>query len=138
MLDFNKLFVEYKTYIETNSKYNTKVVRDYNYSTSHFPIIDFAYDDSVNTNNSTVEGIEQYDREYFIITIYTQDKGNVSRNVIKDELVYLTQKFIGRYKGMTRTSCKPIPNLDKSILRVVMKYNCLKGNIYSNIIRRTL
>lgn len=138
MLDFNKLYKEYKLYIESNSQYNTKVVKHYNYDKSQFPIIDFSYDDSVNTYNATVEGIEYYDREYFIITIYAIDKGSVSKQVIVDELVALTHKFIGRYKGMTRTACKPIPNADTNVLRVVMKYNCLKGNIYNNIIRRTL
>lgn len=138
MLNFNKEYLEYKTYIESNSQYNPKVVRHYNYDKSKFPIIDFSYDDSVNTYNATVEGIEYYDREYFIITIYTTDQNGVSKQVIADELKALTQKFLGRYKGMTRTTCKPIPNADKNVLRIVMKYDCLKGNIYNNIIRRTL
>lgn len=141
MLNFNKLFLEYKTYIESNSQYNAKVVRDYNYEKtekSKFPIIDISYNDSVNTSNSTVDGIEYYDREYFIITIYAIDKGTISKNVITDELKYLTQKFMGKYKGMERTSCKPVPNLDKTMVRTIMKYTCLKGNVYNNIIRRTL
>ena len=138
MMNIDKLYKEYKLYIESNSQYNAKVVKDYNYNKSQFPIIDFSYDDSVETNNATVEGIEYYDREYFIITIYATDMGNISRNVITEELKQLTQKFIGRYIGMTRTMCKRVPNLDNQVLRTIIKYNCLKGNIYNNIIRRTL
>lgn len=138
MINFNKIYKEYKLYIESNSQYSPKVVNHYNNTNSQFPIIDFSYDDSVNTNNSTVDGIEYYDREYFIITIYAIDKGQISKQVIIDELVRLTQKFMGKYMGMGRTSCKQIPNLDKQVLRVIMKYNCLKGNIYNSIVRRTL
>lgn len=138
MINFNKLYLEYKTYIESNSQYSPKVVKNYNYEKSQFPIIDFSYDDSVNTDDATIGGIEYYDREYFIITIYTIDKGNVSRNVIADELKQLTHKFMGRYKGMTRTTCKPIPNMDTQVLRTLMKYECYVGNVYGNIIRRTL
>ena len=138
MMNIDKLYKEYKLYIESNSQYGAKVVKDYNYDKSQFPIIDFSYNDSVNTNNATVEGIEYYDREYFIITIYATDKGNVSRHVITEELKELTHKFIGRYIGMTRTMCKSVPNLDTQVLRTIMKYNCLRGNIYGNIIRRTL
>jgi len=138
MINFNKLFLEYKTYIESNSQYSPKVVKDNNYGKSQFPIIDFSYNDSVNTDNATIGGIEYYDREYFIITIYTIDNGEISRNVIADELKQLTQKFMGRYKGMTRTNCKPIPNMDTQVLRTLMKYECYVGNVYGNIIRRTL
>lgn len=138
MINFNQLYKEYKLYVESNSQYNPKVVKHYNYDKSQFPIIDFSYDDSVNTNNATVDGIEYYDREYFIITIYTTDTGSISKQVIADELIALTHKFLGRYKGMTRTMCKPIPNADRNVLRTIMKYDCLKGNIYNTIIRRTL
>lgn len=136
MIKFTNLYLEYKNYIENNSSYSPKVVKNYNYDSSYFPIVDFSYDDSVNTDNATVDGIEYYDREYFIITLYVQDSGNISRNIITEELVDLTQKFLGKYKGMTRTSCKPIPNMDRSILRTSIKYECYVGNVYGNIIRR--
>lgn len=136
MIKFTPLYLEYKTYIEKNSQYNPKVVKNYNYDTQTFPIVDFSYDDSVNTDNATHGGIEYYDREYFIITLYVKDSGQTSRNIITEELLELTQKFMGRYKGMTRTSCKPIPNMDTSVLRTLIKYECLVGNVYGNIVRR--
>ena len=136
MIKFSNLYLEYKYYIESNSKYNPKVVKDFNYDSTDFPIVDFSYDDSINTNDSTVDKIEYYDSEYFIVTLYVKDDGEISRNIITEELVELTQKFLGRYKGMFRTSCKPIPNLATSVLRTLIKYQCQVGNIYGNIIRR--
>lgn len=138
MINVNKMYLEYKAYIETNSQYDAKVVKDFNYNNSHFPVVDFSYDDSINTNQATIGGIEYYDREYFIITIYTTDKGSISRHVITEEIKKLTQKFMGEYMGMERKSCKSIPNIDKRVSRTLMTYRCYKGNIYNNIIRRTL
>jgi hypothetical protein len=136
MIKFTKLYLEYKTYIESNSKYNPKVVKDFNYDNSYFPIIDFSYNDTVESTDSTLDRIEYYDNEYFIVTLYVKDDGEISRNIITEELIELTQKFLGRYKGMKRTTCKPIPNLDTSVLRTLMKYQCQVGNVYGNIIRR--
>lgn len=136
MFKFTKLFLEYKIYIETNSVYHTKVVKDYNNDASYFPIVNFSHANDVNTNDATVDNIEYYDNEYFQVTIYAKDDGNVSRNIITEEIIELTQKFLGRYKGMTRTTCRPIPNLDKSVLRTLIEYQCQVGNIYGNIIRR--
>ena len=136
MIKFSKLFLEYKEYIETNSIYSPKVVKNYNYDKQDFPIIDFNYDNSTNSNDATVDGIEYYDNEYFSVTIYAKDKGNISKNIITEELIQLTHKFLGRYKGMKRTLCRPIPNLDTNVLRTVMNYQCQVGNIYGNIVRR--
>lgn len=136
MKKFSNLYLEYKTYLEGNSEYGVKVVKNYNYDTSHFPIIDFNNSNSVNSDDATVDGIEFYDDEYFIITIYAKDKENISKNIITEELVELTQKFLGRYKGMKRTECQPIPNMDTNVLRTLIKYQCQIGNVYGNIVRR--
>lgn len=136
MKKFSNLFLEYKTYIESNSQYNPKIVKDFNYGTSDFPTIVFDNHNSFNSDDATIDGIEYYDNEYFIITIYTKDKNNVSKNIIAEELVELTQKFLGRYKGMKRTECQPIPNADTNVLRTLIEYQCQIGNIYGNIVRR--
>ena len=136
MKDFTNLYLEYKTYIESNSNYNAKVVNNYNYDSSYFPLVVFHHQNSTNSNDATVDNLEYYDNEYFQITIYTQDEEDISRNVIANEIKELTHKFLGRYKGMTRTNCRPLPNLDTSVLRTLMEYQCQVGNIYGNIIRR--
>ena len=136
MMNFNDLFLEYKQFIEENSIYNPKVVKDFTYKSTYFPIVDFKHDDSIETYNRTLDQIEYYDDEEFSITFYAQDKGNISRNVIIDELVRLTHVFMGINKNMTRTYCKNIPNLDTDVGRKIMKYKCRWGNIYGNIWRR--
>lgn len=136
MIKFSKLFLEYKTYIESNSQYSPKVVKNFNYGNQYFPIIDFSYDNTTNSYDSTVDKLEYYDNEYFTVTIYAKDNGNISKNLITEELIYLTQKFLGKYKGMRRTNCQPIPNLDTNVLRTLIKYQCQIGNVYGNIVRR--
>lgn len=136
MMNFNDLFLEYKKFIEENSQYNPKVVKDFTYKSTYFPIIDFKQDDSTNSYNRTLDQIEYYDDEYFQITIYAQDKGSISKNVIIDELKNLTHVFMGIHKNMKRTTCKPIPNLDTDVNRLLMKYQCKWDNIYGKIWRR--
>ena len=136
MFKFTDLFLEYKNYIESNSQYGVKVVKDFNYNNSHFPIIDFNHQDSRESNDSTVDKIEYYDNEYLEVVIYAKDAGGISRNIITEELVELTHKFLGKYKGMKRTSCRPIPNMDTTVLRTLMSYEFQYGNVRGNIIRR--
>lgn len=136
MRKFSNLFLEYKTYIESNSQYSPKVVKDFNYDNSYFPTISFNNQNSINSYDATVDGIEYYDDENFEVIIYAIDKGNISKNIITEELVELTQKFLGKYKGMKRTLCTPIPNMDTNVLRTLVNYQCQIGNIYGNIVRR--
>lgn len=136
MMDFNKLFLEYKQFIEENSIYKPRVVKGFTYKSTYFPIVDFKYNDSVETQNRTLDQIEYYDNEDFTITFYAQDKGDLSRNVILDELTNLTHIFMGIHKNMRRSGCKSIPNLDTDVGRKIMKYKCRWGNVYGNIWRR--
>ena len=121
MMNFNELYLEYKQFIEENSQYQPRVVKDFTYKSTYFPIVDFKFDDSVETRNRTLDQIEYYDNEDFTITFYAQDRGDLSRNVILDELTELTQS---------------IPNLDTDVGRKIMKYKCRWGNVYGNIWRR--
>lgn len=135
-MDFNELFLEYKKFIEEYSEYNPKVVKYCTYKSTYFPIIDFRQSDSTETRNRTVDQIEYYDNEDFTIMIYAQDKGEISRNVILDELQNLTHIFMGIHKNMRRTSCRNLPNLDTDVGRKLMQYQCRWGNVYGNIWRR--
>lgn len=136
MMDFNELYLEFKQFIEENSIYSPRVVKDFTYKSSYFPVVDFKHDNSVETENRTLDGIEYYDNESFSITIYAQDKGSISRNVIIDELVRLTHIFMGVKYNMQRSYCRNLPNLDTDVGRKIMKYKCRWGNIYGNIWRR--
>lgn len=136
MMDFNDLYLEYKQFIEEHSQYKPRVVKDFTYKSTYFPIVDFKHDDSYETRNRTLDQIEYYDNEDFSITFYAQDKGNLSRNVILDELTRLTHIFMGLHKNMRRTYCKSLPNLDTDVGRKIMKYKCRWNNVYGNLWRR--
>ena len=136
MMDFNKLFLEYKKFIEDNSAYSPRIVKDFTYKSTYFPIITFRMENSIDTYNRTLDSIEYYDDEYFTIMIYSQDVGSTSRNVILDELSKLTQIFMGTYKNMKRTTFRNLPNLDTDVGRKLIQYQCRWDNIYGNIWRR--
>lgn len=136
---YEDLFEEYKDYIVKNSQYSARVVK-YNTNTStYFPIITFMLSNCINTNNCTIDKIEYYDAYYFTIDVYTQDKivnkKKIASQIINDELVKLTIRFFEN-KNMYRTICTPTFNIDTSILRTTIQYQCLIGNARSNIIRR--
>ena len=72
MIDkYDEIFDAFKEYIETNSKYNAKVVK-YNTNTStYFPIITCVLVDNKDTDFCTNDKIEFYEAHYFTIDIYT-------------------------------------------------------------------
>ena len=136
MINSDKIFLEYKKFIEENSIYSPRVVKSFTYKSTYFPIIDFKHYDSSETNARTLDQIEYYDEEVFTIMIYAQDKGNISRNVIINELKELTNTFMSLKMNMQRTSCRDLPNLDADVGRLLMKYECRWNNVYGNIWRR--
>lgn len=138
---YDEIFDRYKEFIENNSQYGARVVK-YNTNTStYFPLITCVLSDNKDTDNCTNDKIEFYESFYFTIDIYTKDKtkGNnlvVASQLISDELTKLTIKFFGEIMNMKRTLNRPTPNLDSSILRKTIQYQCLIGNVRGNIIRR--
>ena len=138
---YDEIFDRYKEFIENNSQYGARVVK-YNTNTStYFPLITCVLSDNKDTDNCTNDKIEFYESFYFTIDIYTKDKtkGNnlvVASQKISDELTKLTIKFFGEIMNMKRTLNRPTPNLDLSILRRTIQYQCLIGNVRGNIIRR--
>ena len=83
MIDkYDEIFDAFKEYIETNSKYNAKVVK-YNTNTStYFPIITCVLVDNKDTDFCTNDKIEFYEAHYFTIDIYTKDKKNGNNIVV--------------------------------------------------------
>lgn len=140
---YDDVFNSFKEYIETNSKYNARVVK-YNTNTStYFPLITCSLANNVDTDNCTIDKIEFYEAQYFTINIYTKNKtvtengksDVVAAQVINDELTRLTNQFFNNL-NMKRTLCRPSPNFDTSVLRRTIQYQCLVGNARRNIIRR--
>ncbi len=138
---YDEIFNAFKNYVEENSEYNPRIVK-YNTNTStYFPIITCILNDNKDTNYCTIDKIEYYEEFYFTIDIYTKDKKNgnnvvIASQIINDELSRLTMEFFGGKLNMKKTQNKPTPNLDTSILRKTIQYQCLIGNVRENIIRR--
>lgn len=140
MSDYDKIYNLYKEYMQKNSKYSPIVTKYTTNTISKFPTIVFSLNNDVDTDNATIDKIEYYEQKYFTINIYTKDKVNgtnivTTSQVISDELGELTKEFFNKI-NMKRTRYSPEPNLDTSILRLVIQYQCMIGNARKNIIRR--
>ena len=138
---YDNIFKEYKEFIMLNSKYSPKVVKFNNNTSSQFPLITCILSNNTDTDHCTNDKLERYEAFYFTIEIYTKNKtkgANIvtASEVISEELSRLTMEFFGHKLNMKKTLNKPIPNLDTSILRRILQYQCEIGNIRGNIIRR--
>ena len=144
---FENVFDAYKKYIESNSSYGVKVFKFYNDDSPYLPTTICGLSNNADTNESTIDKIEYYEAFYFTITHYAKDKTiqetiddkvvskRVSAKIINDETRKLTISFF-KNLNMRKTLDRPIPNLDKSILRNRMQYQCYVGNARIDIIRR--
>lgn len=138
---YDYIFDKFKEFIENNSQYSARVVKYNTNTSSYFPLITCVLSDNTDTDECTNDKIEYYEAFYFTIDIYTKDKTSgpnivTASQIINDELSKLTTKFFGEKLNMKRTLNKPTPNLDTSILRKTIQYQCLIGNVRGNIIRR--
>lgn len=135
---YDLIFDAYKKHIEDNSQYGARVVK-YNTNTStYFPLITFTLSNNVDLDNNSLYNVDYFEKFYFTIDIYTKNKGSgeelIASQVIDKELELLTTDFF-RKLGFNKTLNKPTPNLDTSIFRRTMQYQCEIGN-RGNIIRR--
>lgn len=138
---YDKIFKEFKEFVETNSKYGARVVKYNTNTSSYFPLITCVLSNNTDTDYCTNDRREKYEAFYFTIDIYTKNKtkgANVvtASEIINEELSNLTLQFFGGKLNMKKTLNRPTPNLDTSILRKTIQYQCLIGNIRGNIIRR--
>lgn len=135
---YDLIFDAYKEYMETNSQYGARVVK-YNTNTStYFPLITFTLSNNVDLDNNSLYNVDYFEKFYFTIDIYTKNKGSgeelIASQVIDKELETLTTDFFTKI-NFKKTLNKPTPNLDTSIFRRTMQYQCEMGN-RGNIIRR--
>ena len=136
--NYELLYEEYKKFMNNKSQYNPKVVKYNTKSSTYFPVISFVLSNSTNSDDVTIDKIEQYDNYYFTNEIYTKDiiKNNktIASQIVNDELTKLTIEFF-EYYNMKRTLCQYTPNLDEDVLRRTLRHQCQIGN-RGNIIRR--
>lgn len=140
MIDkYEEIFDRYKKFIGENSQYNARVVKHNTNTSSYFPLITCVLSDNKDTDYCSLGKEEFYESHFFTINIFTKDKTinseKISSDVINNELCKLTTYFFGEM-NMKKTLNRPTPNLDQSILRRTMQFQCLIGNVRGNIIRR--
>lgn len=135
---YDLIFDAYQEYIENNSKYGARVVKYNNNTSTYFPLITFIQSDNKDHSDKTLKNIDYFEDYYFTIDIYTKNKiidgETIASQVINKELETLTANFF-RSLNMYKTLNRPTPNLDTSIFRTTMQYQCVMGN-RGNIIRR--
>ena len=139
MLEFYEdLFNSYKNYMENSSEYKPRIVKFNTNTSSYFPIVTFTISNLVDTDNDTIDKIEQFDEYYFTIDVYSKDKivnkTTIASQIINNELTKLTINFFDNL-NMRRSSCRPTFNIDNSILRTNIQYQCMIST-RGNIIRR--
>lgn len=142
---YNEIILEYKEYMENSSQYYTidagkpLVVKSHTSTTPYFPLIAVQLSNATNTNYCTIDKIENFNEIYLTVDIFTKDKTingeKVASQVINDELTNLTMEFF-ESKNIKMTLCRNTPNLDTSVLRRTLQYQCLVGTARGNIIRR--
>lgn len=137
--EYNNWVKELEDFLNKNSLYEPRVVKNYTSTSTYFPIISFPLNNTVDTDYCTIDKIEKYDAFYLTLDVYTKDTTingvKIASQEINDELTDLIIKFFNS-KNMKRTLCKPTPNADKNILRRTIQYQGLYGNARGNIIRR--
>lgn len=134
---YDVIFLRYKEYIENNSQYGAKVVKYNKKSSTYFPIIIFYQSNNEELNRSTYS-IDNFEKYYFTINIYTKNKQEsgalIPQEVIDEELEKLTLDFFNKL-NFKKTLNQPTQNIDDSILRRTIRYQCEIDN-RNNIIRR--
>lgn len=142
---YNDIVKDYKNYMETNSQYyeansaRPLVIKGYSNTSAYFPIIAIQLSNVMNTNNCTIDKIENFNEAYLTIDIYTKNKNSnnqtIASELINDELTNLTMRFFESI-NMKMTMCRLTPNMDTSILRRTIQVQGLVGTARRNIIRR--
>lgn len=128
---YDAIFKTYKEFILNNSKYAPRVVKTYTNTSAFFPLITCMLVDNPD-NAVTQKRIYTSNDYYFTIEIYAKDKDKVASQVIIDELRSLTIEFFSNRLNMRKTLDQPKPNIDTSIFRQVLNYQCNidnRGNI---------
>lgn len=137
---FEEIYQAYRKYMLENSKYSPEITKKNLETASKFPTVTFTMSNNTATDNCTIDYIEQYEEFYFTINIYTKDKTVdnkvVASQIINNELSKLTNEYLGQKLHMKKTLNSPTPNLDTSILRRTMRYQCMIGSAMGDIIRR--
>ena len=140
MIDkYEEIFQLEKEYVESNSQYNVRVVKNNTNTSSYFPIVVCQLSNITDTDFCSIDKVENHQELYIRNDVYTKDKtmGNdkIASQIINDELTKLVVDFFSKL-NMRMTMCNLTPNLDKSIMRRTIQHQGLVSLSNKNITRR--
>lgn len=140
MIDkYEEIFQLEKEYVESNSQYNVRVVKNNTNTSSYFPIVVCQLSNITDTDFCSIDKIENHQELYIRNDVYTKDKtvesDKIASQLINDELTKLIVEFFSKL-NMRMTMCNPTPNLDKSIIRRTIQHQGLVSLSNKNITRR--
>lgn len=122
----NQIYDDLASYLTEKSKYGPRVVAKSIKQHDKFPLVVVTEGNNSTTLAST-DFKDNTDTINISVNIYAQDKavGNemIADIVIARELMKLVDDIVGVKYKMTRTDCRPTPNLDNSIYRITMNYS---------------
>lgn len=122
---YNKLFKQYKDYINANSTFAPKIIKKTPQSLSYFPTI--IMKETTNTNNTnTLNRQEFVDDLGYTIEIYTKDSviGNTkyASDIVMRDLQYNTFEFFNNMK-FNRDLCTTGEYIDKNVDRKIIIFS---------------
>lgn len=117
---YDEIYNYAKTYIQQNSIYAPKVLKDTPVN-KKFPIIIIKQirDDLYNEN------LDKTDQRFNIgyeVEIYTINKENIAKQTIANELIRLINDVFDEHYGFYRKSSHEAPNIDKDVYRWNMRF----------------
>lgn len=140
MIDkYEEIFQLEKEYVESNSQYNVRVVKNNTNTSSYFPIAVVTRSDINDTDFCSLDKIENHQELYIRNDVYTKDKtigsNKIASQLINDEITKLIIEFFNKL-NMRMTGCRPTPNLDANITRTTILHQGLVSLSNKNITRR--
>lgn len=140
MIDkYELIFQDLKKYVESNSQYNARVVKNNTNTSSYFPIVVCQLSNITDTEFCTIDKVENHREMYLTNDVYTKDKTinneKIASQVINDEITKLIIKYFENI-NMRLTLCQMTPNLDNSILRRTIHHQGLTSLTRNIMVRR--
>lgn len=140
MIDkYELIFKDLKEYVESNSQYNVRVVKNNTNTSSYFPIVVCQLSNITDTEFCTIDKIDNHREMYLTNDVYTKDKTinneKIASQVINDEITKLIIKYFENI-NMRMTMCQMTPNLDTGILRRTIHHQGLTSLTRNIMVRR--
>jgi hypothetical protein len=121
---YDEIFTYAKTYFQSNSTDSPKVLKDFPEESKIFPLVVITQSED-KLEDENLDKTDQESTVNFEIEIFTTDTATTNRQVIAQRLKAITDTIFNTHFGFKRISCNPIPNADRNITRIYMRYSAI-------------